>query len=78
MSKIKAYFVAVIIVILAGGFLYSLWEHEIWSYYVAIQVFGWYGLLQAGLHMAGWLMKDDREPQKAKRSFFDWAKEEDQ
>ena len=74
MSKLKAYFVAGIIVILAGGFLYSLWEHEIWSYYVAIQVFGWYGLLQAGLHMAGWLMKDDREPKKEKRSFFDWAK----
>ena len=74
MSKLKACLVAGIIVVLAGGFLYSLWKHEIWSYYVVIQMFGWYGLLQAGLHMARWLMKDDREPKKEKRSFFDWAK----
>ena len=74
MSKLKAYFVAGIIVVLAGGFLYSLWEHEIWSYYVVIQMLGWYGLLQAGLHMARWLMKDER-PVKVKKPYFDWAEE---
>lgn len=73
MSKIKAYFVAAVVVILAGGFLYNLWQYAIWSYYVAIQVFGWYGLLMAGLHFAGWLQKDDDKEKPQKRSFFDWA-----
>ena len=77
MTKGKAYFVAAIMVILAGGFLYSLWLYAIWSYYVAIQAFGWYGLAMAGLHFAGWLQKDAGKEKHKKKSYFDWADPEE-
>ena len=52
MNKIKAWFVAAVIVILAAGFVISLHSYAIWSYHTVMQVLGWYGLLQAGAHIA--------------------------
>ena len=61
MSRAKAWFVAGVMVILAGGFIWSLMRYSVWSYYAVIQVLGWYGLIQAGVHFAGWLQKDEEQ-----------------
>ena len=71
MNKIKAWFTASIIVILAAGFIISLHSYAIWSYYIAMQVLGWYGLLQAGVHIAAWLQKD--EARHERRGRVDWS-----
>ena len=68
MNKIKAWFVAGVIVILAAGFIISLWNYSMWSYYTVIQVLGWYGLFQAGVHMARWLQKDDESRYEGRHS----------
>lgn len=75
MSKLKAGFIATIIVILAGGFLYSLYRNNMWSYYTAIQVFGWYGLVQAGIRLYNWILKPENP--KMHKSYMDWASEFD-
>ena len=59
MNRVKAWFVAGVMVILAGGFIWSLMRYSVWSYYTVMQVLGWYGLFQAGVHFAGWLQKDE-------------------
>ena len=70
MNKIKAWFVAAVIVILAAGFVISLHSYAIWSYHTVMQVLGWYGLLQAGVHIAAWLQKEEPEHQRRR---VDWS-----
>lgn len=73
MSKLKAGFIATIVVILAGGFLYSLAKNNVWSYYVAIQFFGWYGLIRAGISLYEWIMKPENP--NAPKTYEEWASE---
>ncbi len=68
MNKIKAWFTAAVIVILAAGFVISLHSYAIWSYHTVMQVLGWYGLIQAGVHMARWLQKDDESRYEGRHS----------
>ncbi len=70
MNRIKAWFTAGIIVILAAGFIISLHSYAIWSFYLVMQVLGWYGLFQAGVHIAAWLAKE--EPEHQRRGRVDW------
>lgn len=73
MSKLKAGFIATILGILAGGFLYSLYKNNMWSYYTAIQVFGWYGLVRGTISMYEWILKP--EDHKAPKTYEEWATE---
>jgi hypothetical protein len=73
MSKLKAGFIAAVITILTGGFLYSLHANNVWSYYTAIQFFGWYGVFRAGLSTYEWIIKP--EDPKAPKTYMDWATE---
>lgn len=72
MSKVKAWFVAGLIMIFAGAFIYSLWQWQIRSYYVVIQVLGWYGFVMAGINLTNWLTKEDPNNKRPK-SYQEWA-----
>ena len=72
MSKTKAWFVAAIIMTLAGGFIYCSWSWQIRSYYTVMQILGWYGFIVGGVHLAGWLAKDEAKHEE-KRSYAEWA-----
>lgn len=72
MTKKKAWFVAAIIMILAGGYIWSLWNFQIRSYYLVMQALGFYGFFMAGVNMAGWLAKD--EARHEKKTYQDYAR----
>ena len=71
MNKLKAMFVTAVILILAGGFIWSLWRNSIWSYYVVMQMLGWYGYVMAGIHMYKWLSKE--EDPNTPTTWGEWA-----
>ena len=73
MSKIKAGFITAVIVVLAGGFIWSLHNNSMWSYYAAMQMLGWYGFVQAGINLFRWIGKP--EDTKAPKTYMDWATE---
>ena len=55
MNRTKAWFVALIIMTLAGGLLYGLWAWAIVTYRTVIQVLGLYGFLMIGISLERWL-----------------------
>ena len=71
MNKLKAGFLSAIVLILAGGFLYSLYRYNVWSYYIAIQALGWYGWAQAGVNLYRWIAKPDNPT--APKTYEEWA-----
>lgn len=71
MNKLKAGFITAVIVILAGGFVWSLYRSNVWSYYAAMQILGWYGFVQAGINLYRWISKP--EDPNAPKTWEEWA-----
>ena len=71
MNKLKAGFVSAVIVILGGGFVWSLYRSNIWSYYTAMQILGFYGFIQAGINLYRWISKP--EDPNAPKTYEEWA-----
>ena len=69
----KAFLITAVIVTLGGGFIWSLYQNNVWSYYLAMQILGWYGFVQAGINIYRWVAKP--EDPKAPKSYMDWASE---
>lgn len=66
----KAFFITGAMLALGGAFLFCLHDYNIWGYYTAIQVLGWYGFLQAGINLYRWISKPEiKEP----RTYEEWA-----
>ena len=61
MSKLKSYFVTVIIMALLGGIIWGLWSYALRSYYIVMQILGFYGFAVLGVNMAKWLAKPEPE-----------------
>ena len=73
MSVLKAGFLTSVIMILGGGFIWSLYQNSVWSYYLAMQYLGWYGFVQAGINLYRWIAKP--EDPKQPKTYMDWATE---
>lgn len=69
----KAFLITGAMLSLGGGYLYSLHDYNVWSYYTAIQVLGWYGFIQAGINLYRWIAKP--EDPKAPKTYEEWATE---
>lgn len=71
MNTLKAGFITGVVLILGGGFVWSLYRYNIWSYYAVMQVLGWYGFVQAGINLFKWLSKPDYTA--APQTYEEWA-----
>lgn len=71
MNKLKAGFVTTVILILLGGFTWSLWQNSIWSYYVLVQMLALYGYVVAGVNLYHWLSKE--EDPNTPTTWEEWA-----
>lgn len=59
--KAKGWFVSTLIMSMAGGIIYCLWNYAIRSYYVVIQWVALYGFVMAWVNLAKWLGKAPTE-----------------
>ena len=71
MTTLKAGFITAVILILGGGFVWSLYRYAVWSYYVAAQMLGAYGFIQAGVNLFRWLRKEENP--NLPRTYEEWA-----
>lgn len=60
MNKLKAGFITAVILVLGGGFAYSLYRYNVWGYYTVAQMIGAYGFVAGGVNLYKWLSKEEQ------------------